>query len=700
MPARKITTQKVPVLGFRAEIKDGSINVDKRTVELIFATGAPVRRGGWFTEPFNEELSLDPAHVKLDRLRSGGPLLNSHSNWDLSSILGVVERADADGKQGTATVRFPKAEDDPEADQIFRKVADKIIRNVSVGYKVNKYEEVGDSKTAKKNGQIPTFRAIDWEPMEISLVPIPADWKSQVRADGSPDPEAMKNVRMFDCEFIRLADTEDQPEVVPANDGGKTGAAKTTPETATRGATQMDPIELKRIQDEAAAAALLAEQTRSNEIMSSVTEAGLDLAFARSLIDGKKTVLEARGLIIAEMAKRSKAASEVNATVASATMTATVTEDETDKWRKGTSDWLVQRSGASVSAAVEGHTKAKLDGGNFRGMSLMDIARDFLERSGVKTRGMDKMDMVGKALTHRSGYNTTSDFAVLLENTLHKILLASYALTPDSWTKFCARGTVSDFRAHNRYRQGTFGSLDTVPEHSEFKNKQIPDGTKESITAATKGNIIALSRQAIINDDMGSFNSLAMRLGRAAKLSVEVDVFALLGLNSGLGPNMNDGKALFHTDHANINAAGSALGVAGLDADRVVMASQRDPSGNEILDLRPSILVLPIGLGGAARVFNNSQYDAEVSSKFQVPNKVLGLFQEIVDSPRISGTRRYLFASPSIAPTIEVAFLDGQENPFLESKDGFRIDGVEWKVRLDYGVAGIDYRGAVTNAGA
>jgi hypothetical protein len=65
----------------------------------------------------------------------------------------------------------------------------------------------------------------------------------------------------------------------------------------------------------------------------------------------------------------------------------------------------------------------------------------------------------------------------------------------------------------------------------------------------------------------------------------------------------------------------------------------------------------------------------------------------------LSGTRRYLFADPSIAPVFEVAFLEGQTAPVLESRDGWRVDGTEMRVRLDYGVAAVDYRGAVTNAG-
>lgn len=240
--------------------------------------------------------------------------------------------------------------------------------------------------------------------------------------------------------------------------------------------------------------------------------------------------------------------------------------------------------------------------------------------------------------------------------------------------------------------------LDTLNELGEFKNKTIPDGEKASITAGTKGNVINLSRQAIINDDLGAFIGLAANLGRAARRTIEADVYALLALNAGLGPLMADGNTLFHAAHNNIGT-GSAISVAGLDADRVKMASQTDVGGNDFLDLRPSVLLVPLGLGGQARQVVGAEYDDESSKNQRRPNIVRDLFDDIVDTPRMTGTRRYLFASAVDAPVIEVAFLDGNDMPYLESEAGFSVDGTRWKVRLDYGVGAIDYRGAVTNAG-
>lgn len=367
-----------------------------------------------------------------------------------------------------------------------------------------------------------------------------------------------------------------------------------------------------------------------------------------------------------------------------------IVEEEPEKRLAAMTTALMCRAGVVTDPAV----KASLKSNPYRGSKLLDLARASVERGGRKVDGMDQMGIVAAAFTQG-----TSDFPVLLENVMHKTLQARYALAALTWKRFCATGTVSDFRAHNRYRLGSFGVLDAVNELGEFTNKTIPDGEKASITAATKGNIINLSRQAIINDDLGSFVGLAGMLGQAAARTVEVDVYALLALNAGLGPLMPDGQTLFHASHNNISTA-AAISMAAIDADRVLMASQLDVSGNDYLDLRPAVLLVPIGLGGTARTINDAQYDPDTANKLQKPNIVNGVFRDIVDTPRITGTRRYLFADASEAPVLEVAFLDGAEEPYLEMQDGFDVDGARWKVRLDYGTAAVDFRGAVTNAGA
>lgn len=368
----------------------------------------------------------------------------------------------------------------------------------------------------------------------------------------------------------------------------------------------------------------------------------------------------------------------------------TTVEDEADKRKGAVAMALLARAGVR---GADGKAIRADSSNPFRGYRLVDLARASLERIGTKTAGMSQMEVVAAAFTQGG-----SDFPVLLENTMHKSLQAAYAVAALTWDRFCKRGSVSDFRAHPRYRVGSLSNLDAVNELGEFKNKAIPDGEKGSITAATKGNIINLSRQAVINDDLGAFVGLAAAFGRAAARTIESDVYALLALNSGLGPTMSDGVTLFHANHGNITT-GAAITMAAIDLDRVAMASQTDVGGNDYLDLRPAVLLVPLSLGGTARTINDAVYDPDTANKLQKPNTVNGLFRDIVDSPRLTGTRRYLFADPMEAPVLEVAFLDGQEEPYLEVQDGFDVDGARYKVRLDFGTAATDYRGAVTNAG-
>jgi ATP-dependent protease ClpP protease subunit len=410
---------------------------------------------------------------------------------------------------------------------------------------------------------------------------------------------------------------------------------------------------------------------------------GVQAVFEGVLMDPAVTVEGARAQLLTQLGKGTEPANPA----AHVQMGAT----EADKFRAAAVEAILVRAGGDLATK---EMRAKISENPFRGHKMLDMARASLDRARVDHRRMSQLEVVAAAFT-----TSTSDFPVLLENVLHKALQAAYGTTPDTWTTFCSVGSVSDFRASNRYRLGSFGNLDVLNENSEFKYKTVPDGEKASITAATKGNLINLSRQMMINDDLGAFVGLAAGLGRAARRTIEVDVYALLAQNSGLGPTMSDTHPLFDAAHGNIAATG-AIAVSVFDDARVKMASQKDVSGNDYLDLRPSVLLIPIGTGGQARVINQSQYDTEVSSKFQVPNKVVGLFQRVTDTPRLSGTRFYMFADPTIAPVIEVAFLDGNQEPYIELQQGFEVDGAAYKVRLDYGTGVIDYRGAVTGAGA
>lgn len=692
--------RQISIQTARAEVT--SINEKARTFEVMFSTGAKVLRSSWYDGQFYEELSMDPAAVRMGRLQSGtAPFLLNHNGYDVVATPGVIESARIEGGKGYATVRMCAEGIDPNADMYFRKVVDKIVRNVSVGYRTFKVE-----KTEGIDTKIPTLRAIDWEPNEISAVAMGAEQGAGIRS-----AEQTNEVEIINRSINPKEEDRMDPEQLKAQEEAKRAL-------------------------EAAQARALEEKTEAEVQrrlkVAAEREAGIKHACRSLGTDGEKRAAEfvkndklslqdVRNQVLDELAKRSE-----DTAIQTQHSGIERGEEDHDKWARGATAGMLSRAGvlpmlATVAASVkDGSMKipgvrsqfksfdADDSGGEFRNFSLVDLARESLERRGVKTRGMDTMKMVGLALTHNQqrdigGVQTGSDFAVLLENVMYKTLLGAYAQASDTWRRFCGTDSVQDFRASNRFRTGSFGVLDSLNEAGEFKNKAIPDGQKMSITTETKGNVIALSRQAIINDDMGALTDTANKFGRMSGLSIEVAVYALLAQNGGLGPNVTIGGVtapLFDDTAWGNVSTGAALSMAALEADRVKMARQKDISNNEYLDLRPQSLLVPLSLGGEANLINRSKFDPTAASAFERPNIVGGLFRDVIDTPRITGTRRYLFTDPNLAPAVLVAFLNGAQAPFMDQQQGFRVDGTEWKIRLDFKAQGFDPKGAITNAGA
>jgi HK97 family phage prohead protease len=169
-------------LKMRAAFKPGSINAEDRTVEVVFGSDKPVRMYTWEYGPINEELSFDASHVRMDRLNSGAPVLDNHDAYGsvLDTVVGVVEKAWSDGKKGYAKLRFAKTD---KGDKMLEMARDGILQNVSVGYAVHKYMR----SKSNEDGKLDNYRAVDWEPHEISMVAVPADADAKLRSLAGPD---------------------------------------------------------------------------------------------------------------------------------------------------------------------------------------------------------------------------------------------------------------------------------------------------------------------------------------------------------------------------------------------------------------------------------------------------------------------------------------------------------------------------------
>ena len=667
MAERKLT-REVPGLEIRASIRPDSVDEERRTLEIVWTTGARVLRGGLLSEPFWEELSLDPAHVRLGRLNGGAPLLNSHNGFELGGVIGVVESAWLDGDEGRATVRFPKAEDDEDADRIFRKAYDGIIRNVSVGYAPIRYKKVDEDERG-----IPVMRLVDWEPHELSLVPVGADAAAGVRSEG-----AGKNP----CEFVMDDTPQEKRSMSNQSDpqGGAAPAPAPEPATTTEERSAMTEQERRRIEEEAEKR----ERKRAADIRRTATSLGLGEEFASDHIERGTALDEFRAIAIDERAKQHEQtpAAQVNGHVR-----VEVGEDLT---RKGAQEGL--RSALLHRVAPD---KFQLDdaGRTYRGMTLMEGARAFLEAHGIRTNGMSKMDVatVALGLGTRAGYHSTSDYPLILADVANKTLRRAYDEAPQTFQAWSRRTTLPDFKPVYRTQLGEAPKLEKVLEGGEFRRGTVGEG-REQYQLATYGRVFAVTRQTLINDDMDAFSRVPMLFGRSAR-DLESDLVYEHFLGN---PEMHDGNDLFSGDHDNTGSG--AIDIANVGSGRAAMRKQKGLDGKQRINVQARYLMVPAALETTADQFVSTNMLAD---QFGDINVFAGRLQ-VISEPRLdddSEERWYLVADPAQIDTLEYAYLEGEDGPFVEQRVGFDVDGLEIKARHDFAAKVIDWRGFYRSSG-
>ncbi len=325
----------------------------------------------------------------------------------------------------------------------------------------------------------------------------------------------------------------------------------------------------------------------------------------------------------------------------------------------------------------------------YRSMSLVEMARAALNDAGVGTASLgDRMSLVGAAFTHSS-----SDFGTVLADVAHKTMLKGYSEAPETFDLWTQRGSLSDFKITSRVALNDMKSLEKVPEGAEFKYGTVGE-RGEKIALATYGKRFSITRQAIINDDLGAFTRITQLMGAAARRTVGDLVYAILVDN----PKMSDGKALFHADHKNLYAAGSALSVEALTKARTAMRTQKLEEG-KALNITPEYLIVPAALETDAEMLMN---DTVYPGKNNNQRNPVANMASVITEARLddNSPASWYLAAGGMYDTIEVAYLDGNENPFLDQMQGWSVDGTEFKVRLDAGVSPLDFRTMSKSTGA
>jgi phage head maturation protease len=696
----KKKTMTLPKFGRGAEVRAASFDEAANTVEVTWTTGAAVRRYSYRDGVYYQEvLEVSPEAVRLERLNAGAPFLNSHSSYELANVIGSVVPGTAriENGVGVATILLSTAGEDAG---IVEKIRAGVIRNVSVGYIIHRVE-----KTVNGDGADEEWRVVDWEPMEISAVPIPADPGSQIRG-AAPDGQP--------CEFtIRNDAPDDGANEAPDTSAGTTqedalsdlNAAETVRETTTgknnnnnvmEARVAETEIETRAAADIEAAAraatdtAIRAERERVAKINELADKHGAR-ALGNEFIGNGKGLEDFRAALLDHLASAEKPTDTG--------LRATVGTEHVEKRAAVIEAAIMHRVDPAKNALPEG-------GREFRGMSLVDMARDLLDANGVKVRGMNKFEIASEALSQRSGgLHGTGDFTVILGNTVNRTLRTAYEAAPQTFRPVVRETTVSDFKTVTRAQLGEAPKLEKVNEHGEFKRGTIGEGS-ESYKVATFGKVIGITRQALINDDLGAFTRLAQMFGvAAADLESDLVWAEILG-----NPVMGDTVALFHATHKNLQTA-AAMSEATLAVMRAAMAKQKGLDGKTTLNIRPTFLFVPVDLENSAEKLLASYATTKPSDA--VAESIRRL--QAISEPRLdnglthpvtgaaiagSSTAHYLAASPAQTDTVELAYLEGARGVYTESKMGFNTDGVEIKVRLDAGAKVIDWRAFQKNAGA
>lgn len=662
---QKTQTREIEAIYGRALFDSATINKEARTVDVVFATDTPVRMYGW-DGPFDEILSMKPEHVRMERINSGAPLLNNHIRYEgVLGVLGVVENATLKGKEARATVRFSKRAD---VEPIWQDVVDGILKGISCGYRVYEYE------VTKKDGDTDVYRAIDWEPFEISLAPVQADYKASVR-DAKKDEGNTVTIRLAAPATENRSNSNlNTPQVENENPeaGGQPAGA---PATRSAGEPKKEtPVNVADVQK----SAVEGERARSKAIKDAVRAAKFDAAYADELIEAGHTVEKARELIIAKFAEADPANGARSA------QTAKVNADETDKKRAAMENAIIFRSAPDKIKAEE------VKGNEYRGMSLIRMAEDCLVGSGASVRGLSASEIARLALGGSvRGMHSTSDFPIILGNTVNRRLQAEYALAPQTFKKWTQRGTAKDFRDITTANLSEIGDFQKVSEGGEYKSVTLTEG-KEVYKVAKYGEKIGITWETLVNDDLNAFSKLPVKIAQAAARKQSEIIYAVLTANAAMG----DGVALFHATHGNLMTA-AAISADSLAEGRKLLRKMKGKADKDFLNLAPSILLVGPDKEKEALQYTSADYLPNTQAQVN-PYKSL----EIIVEPRLTGNQWYMMVTPGIVDTVEYAFLEGEGELFTETREAFDTDGLEIKARMVFGAKAIDWKGMVKNAGA
>jgi HK97 family phage prohead protease len=602
-----------------------------RTVQVTASTGARVKRYGFVPDgsfgPWHEELDL--AGADTARL-IGAPVLTDH-DATFDGLVGTVEAFRIEAGGLVASLRFARG---TRAEAVMQAVHDGHLRTVSVGYRIQQMEAAGDAEDGA-----PIFRAVRWQPLEISFVPIPADPAATVRAGvhGAPCHRTEENMMTIQN---------------PAPQGGA-------------------------MPSQTMAEAIVAARQEETERVRNIGAAGRALGIADDEVNG---AIE-RGMPLAEAQSRFIGLLEARRAREGGPIAGGVNTLDINPTRR------LEAASEALACRVTGATPSE-QARAFMGGSIANTLRQIAEARGERLpRNESDAELIQRALS-------TSDLPQLLTGTMQRILQARLVAAPGSIRMIAAPRTVRDFREFRFLQFAGIASMERIPEGGPIPMAP-PAERGEAGSVATYAVQLPITRQALVNDDLGALDQVNLFANGviATEAAQFVTMFATNG--AGWGPTLTDGVPLFHADHGNV--ASGAVGTTGISAGRIVMRAQTDANDNLVAPSPRYLLVGPAGETAAEQALNQI---AVVSTSESSRPVFAGRMEHTVE-PRLSGAPWFLFADPSQAPVIALVTLEGSNgSPTITRHETSNFDGLNWKLVHDFAVVPVSHVGAVRLTGS
>jgi hypothetical protein len=666
--------------------KPGTLDEATRSVEVVGATETPSQV--WDPERWEivtETLLMSGCEIPDDRQV---PLTIDHDT-SVEDVIGSFTDMITAGDQLTGRVVFSSSSD---ADPFWIKVKEGHLKNFSITYPASGRESVyiEDGTTAVVDGKSytgPLLVTKRWQPKALGLVLYPADDRATARNQPELQETTMDpRLRAFLERHGLSPNATDEEAWAHMDKIGSTPLGRASEGSKSHTESASKEIEGDNLSRGAGTENIVRviERERISEIMALCQRFEIPADERDKLVGNGTPIDSARQFVLEYLERKRQAAPQPSPGFSPSV----VTSDGVDKFRAAAEDGLLMRSGIKVDKPTAGAQ-------DVAGWSMLEMARHSLVLAN-KPSGGHKMEMVGRALT-------ATDFPMLLANVANKSLFIGWETAQETWQQWCAVGSVSDFKPNYLPRISETDDLDEIPEGMEYKyGKRLEQ--QETFAIATYGKLIAITRKAIIDDDLSALTDVPKGHGEAAARKIGDLPYAVLTANAAMG----DGNALFCAAHKNYVASGSGAvpGVSSLAAAILAMGTQKDLQGMRRLNIQPRYFIAPRALQGAAEVFFMSDRWSDVTANTDASfaatrvNPYSGnVYQRVYESRLDDIDESAWYMSAAQGRSVKVFFLDGQQRPYMEIQQGWEVDGVEYKVRIDAGAKAVDWRGLYSNAG-